>query len=82
MNELLNALAQHELLTGPFIVLESTADGVPTQIVEITDFDSIFGEALANKDAYAALVAADDNGDGTSKGYARFFDAWRNASVL
>ena len=82
MNELLTALTQHELVSGQYILLDRNAEGFPVQVVEIADFDRMFGNAMAEEDVYRALVAADDNGDGSTKGYKRFFDAWRDAGVL
>jgi hypothetical protein len=53
------------------------------QTVEPTVFAAMFGVAAdAEGDTYTNLVAADSNGDGTFKGYARFFDAWRSAGVI
>jgi len=82
MNELLAALIQNSLIEERRIVLDRAPDGFPLQIVEISDFEAMFGSALNNEDRYSALVAEDDNGDGTTKGYKRFFDAWRAAGII
>ena len=81
MKELLEALAGAGLISDEgFIVLQ--ADGYPRQFVDPADFEQMFGAALAEEDKYAALIAADNNGDGTAKGYIGFFDAWRSAGIL
>ncbi|MHB9035098.1 MAG: hypothetical protein ACYC64_00425 [Armatimonadota bacterium] len=82
MNELLFALEQHGLTSGRFIILNLGADGSPIQMVEITDFEGLFGSTFAEDNVYPALLAADDNGDGTTKGYKRFFDAWHAAGII
>ncbi len=76
MQVLLDQLRQLGLVSGSLILLDNM------QMVEIADFESMFGAALNEEDAYAALVAADDNGDGTTKGYKRFFDEWLALGVL
>ncbi|MEN6358160.1 MAG: hypothetical protein ABFD83_13885 [Armatimonadota bacterium] len=49
------------------------------QSVDVATFESFFG---STDGSYAQLCAADDNGDGTTKGYKRFFDAWKQAGIL
>lgn len=49
------------------------------QMVDVVDFNTLFG---TTDGSYDALVAADNNGDGTFKGYKRFFDMWKAAGIL
>ncbi|MCE5314506.1 MAG: hypothetical protein ABFD49_08675 [Armatimonadota bacterium] len=79
MNGLIAALTQNGLVDGNFIILDRASDGSVVQVVEISDFETMFG---STDGSYADLVAADSNADGTTKGYARFFDAWKEAGIL
>lgn len=70
------ALSTEGLVDGNYIILDEY------QRVEAHVFESMFGAALLDEvDVYAALLSADDNGDGTHKGYSRFFEAWHTAGV-
>jgi hypothetical protein len=73
MEQLLNNLTNAGLVSGNYITLDSL------QRVSIANFESLFG---STDGSYDALVTADDNGDGTTKGYKRFFDAWHSAGIL
>ena len=81
METLLTQLESAGLYNGSEILLDRPDTGM-TRFVLPEDFERMFGDALDAEDLYEALMAADDNGDGTGKGYARFFKAWRNAGVL
>ena len=81
METLLAKLESAGLYNGSEILLDRPAPG-QTRFVLPEDFERMFGDSLAEGDQHAALVAADDNGDQTSKGYAQFFKAWRDAGVL
>ena len=81
METLLARLESAGLYGGSEILLDRPGTGM-TRFVLPEDFERMFGDALAEEDQYVALMAADDNGDGTGKGYAAFFDAWRDAGVL
>jgi hypothetical protein len=73
MEILLTNLTNAGLITGNYITLDAL------QRVAITDFEALFG---SNDGSYDQLCAADDNGDGTTKGYKRFFDAWHAAGIF
>ncbi len=81
MKTLLAKLESAGLYNGSEILLDRPAPGV-TRFVLPEDFERMFSSTLTEEDQHAALVAADDNGDETRKGYAQFFDAWRDAGVL
>ncbi|MCX6345726.1 MAG: hypothetical protein NT018_11745 [Armatimonadetes bacterium] len=76
MEQLLSKLNDAGLITDQYINLNSC------QMVEIGTFEAMFGAALNAEDKYEALIAADDNGNGTTKGYKRFFDAWLEAGIV
>ncbi len=76
MEALLAKLNEAGLVNGNFITLDAL------QMVGIEDFETMFGAALNAQDQYEALIAADDNGDDTTKGYKRFFDAWLEAGIV
>ncbi|MEN6357319.1 MAG: hypothetical protein ABFD83_09570 [Armatimonadota bacterium] len=73
MEILLASLTNAGLITGNYITLDAL------QRVAITDFETLFG---STDGSYDQLCAADNNGDGTTKGYKRFFDAWRAVGIL
>lgn len=73
MEQLLSNLTNAGLVADGYITLDDF------QRVTVTDFTTLFG---STDGSYAALAAADDNGDGTTKGYSRFFDAWHSAGIL
>ncbi|MCE5322062.1 hypothetical protein LLG46_01965 [bacterium] len=73
MEQLISNLANAGLISGNTIVLDQY------QRVDITDFETLFG---STDGSYAELCEADDNGDGTTKGYKRFFDAWHASGIL
>ena len=81
MKTLLARLESAGLYNGSEILLDRPAPG-QTRFVLPEDFERMFGGALAEEDQHASLLTADDNGDETSKGYAQFFKAWRDAGVL
>lgn len=85
MEQILSALGNAGLIdsTGD-IVLERYPDG-SSQTVPVEVFEGFFGQVLDDpkiEDKHAGLTAADSNGDGTAKGYARFFDAWQAAGII
>lgn len=83
MNELISRLRNAGLIDGDSVVLEAIGSGDERCVlvfVSIEDFTQIFGAAAET--GYEAMVAADDNGDGTTKGYRRYFDAWRAAGLI
>ncbi|MEN6358349.1 MAG: hypothetical protein ABFD83_14850 [Armatimonadota bacterium] len=75
MNQLISKLGEAGLLINDGATIRLDA----LQMVDIVDFESFFG---STDGSYAQLCAADDNGDGTTKGYKRFFDAWKQAGIL
>lgn len=86
MQELLDRLSASGLLDGRGdIILERYSDG-GYQAVSAEVFASMFGAALDVpdlEDVYSALASADyDPATGAARGYARFFEAWREAGII
>lgn len=75
MDQLISKLGQASLLINDGATIRLDA----LQMVDVVDFNTLFG---TTDGSYDALVAADNNGDGTFKGYKRFFDAWKAAGIL
>lgn len=73
MNSLIEKLTQAGLISNGQVVLNQC------QTVELETFHEFFG---STDGSYATLTAADVNIDGTTKGYTRFFDAWKEAGIL
>lgn len=73
METLLANLTNAGLVSNDHITLDAF------QRVLVTDFETLFG---STDGSYEQLCAADDNGDGTTKGYKRFFDAWHAAGII
>lgn len=73
MDQLISSLTNAGLISGSAIMLDQR------QCVDIADFESFFG---STDGSYEQLCAADNNEDGTTKGYRRFFDAWHTAGIF
>jgi hypothetical protein len=73
MEQLISGLANAGLVSGSAIILDQC------QRVDIADFETFFG---STDGSYAQLCTADNNEDGTTKGYKRFFDVWHAAGIL
>ncbi|MCE5322140.1 hypothetical protein LLG46_02365 [bacterium] len=73
MEQLISNLTNAGLIDGTAIILDQF------QRVDIADFETFFG---STDGSYDQLCTADDNGDGTTKGYKRFFDEWHAAGII
>lgn len=73
MNNLIDRLVTAGIAKNGFVKLNDF------QIVDVDTFNNFFG---STDGTYNALIAADTNPDGNTKGYAQFFNAWKDAGIL